>query len=304
MSSMPGKALPVAEGLVDVGEARLSYRLVNAGSAGPTLVFENGWGASFHYWAWMEKALQEALGDTCRMLFYDRAGIGGSSTSGPITVAGMTQNLAALLKHLRIDDKVILVGHSYGGLMVGLHAAVAPERVEKAIQLDPTPELDDPSINKQLAAVKLVGNLAQVCAHMGVRDPIFSPACRELPTEAGRQLQKLAFGNARSLKHALAELELMSGIRAAIAQSPATPTRPLLVVSAGKPTVPEGKLWSLFAGAEKARQIQQSMFAIHQAQAQSSSRGRWDSLPFAHGVMVLTEAGASASAARISEEIA
>lgn len=303
MSSTNTVDQPVVEGLADVDGARLSYRLVNPDSQGDTLVFENGWGASFHCWAWMEQALVKALGDRCRMLFYDRAGIGGSTVTGAQSVAGITQNFLALLQKLGIEGRVIVVGHSYGGLVAGLHAAVVPEPISQAIQLDPTPELDDPSINKQLAAVKLVGNLAQVCAHLGVRDPIFSPACRQLPPEAGRQLQKLAFGNARSLKNALVELELMGDIREAIRQARATSTRPLLVISAGKATVPAGILWSLFTSAGKARAIQQQMFAIHQAQAQSSSEGRWDSIPFAHGEMIFTESGALGAAEKIMAEL-
>jgi pimeloyl-ACP methyl ester carboxylesterase len=110
------------DGYADVDGARLSYRLVNPDSNGPTLVFENGWGASWHYWVWLERA----LGNRCRMLFYDRAGIGGSSVCAPLSAAGITWHFKALLNQLGIENEVIAVGHSFGGLMVGLHAAMAP----------------------------------------------------------------------------------------------------------------------------------------------------------------------------------
>ena len=65
----------IREGFAEVPGARLRYRLAGTQTSRaqyPLLVFENGWGASYEYWAWVERALAPHV----RMLFYDRAGKG------------------------------------------------------------------------------------------------------------------------------------------------------------------------------------------------------------------------------------
>jgi pimeloyl-ACP methyl ester carboxylesterase len=102
---------------------------------GPLLVFENGWSASHHHWAWVERK----LAPHAQLLFYDRAGIGRSVATAPLTVAGLSRHFIEMLQVLEIREPVIVVGHSYGGLIGALHVAQQPQAVRALIQLDASP---------------------------------------------------------------------------------------------------------------------------------------------------------------------
>lgn len=284
--------MSVEEGTVEVPGAALRYRLVRAAPGRPVLVFENGWGASYHYWAWV----QRELAGYAQLLFYNRAGIGGSTRSAPQTPERISAQFGAMLDALRFDQPVIVVGQSYGGLMCALHAAQVPQRLRGLVQVDGTAERPHPVIDQTLGMVKVLTRCFTIpVARLGLPDPLYGAAARLLPPEDAQQLMETAFGSVASLRAALAELELLPAIRAAIARGVAPPPR--LAISAGRSAERKGVVARLIASEARAAQLLQLMEADHQAAA--AKNGTWKRLPHDHGGLVFTQAGARDTAAEV-----
>jgi pimeloyl-ACP methyl ester carboxylesterase len=286
-----GADVPVREDHVEVPGARLKFRLSGRPGTLPLLVFENGWGASHHYWAWIERVLAPQT----QTLFYDRAGIGASVRSGARSAGALSAQFAALLDALGVHQPVLLVGHSYGGLMAALHAAQQSERLRAIIQLDPTPEINHPVIDQQLGWTRQIGRLARLCARLGVRDPVFCPAARHLPAPESGQIVSRAFNSVASLTGGIEELDLLPAIRAAIAAR--EPALPRLTISADAASEFKG-MARLLVSPEKARKLLDLIHGLHR-EAAARHRGLWESTPHTHGDMVFTAAGGVAMAARI-----
>lgn len=281
----------IQQGSIDIADGSLEFRFVDGPL--PLLVFENGWGASFEQWAWMERH----LAGRARLLFYSRAGIGGSRLSGPKTVAGLSAQFAGLLSALQIAEPVVLVGHSYGGLMCDLHAVQQPAAVHALVEIDPTPHRDAPVVDAPLRMVPALAKIVMLCARLGIPDPLFSPAGRSLPSPAGRQLVEKSFASIPSLRAALQELALLPDIRAAIARR--TTDHPRLILSADRGPESPGWIGRLLVSAEKRRAVIGTVQGQHRAKAGQGIGSRWEALPHDHGALVFTAAGAQACAARL-----
>jgi pimeloyl-ACP methyl ester carboxylesterase len=102
--------------------------------AGIPVVLEAGIAGTSLGWA----LIQEPLAAEARVVSYDRAGLGWSDSSeNPCAVAQATANLHDTLSAARIAPPYILVGHSYGGLVVRHYAAIHPEEVAGVVLVDP-----------------------------------------------------------------------------------------------------------------------------------------------------------------------
>ena len=89
------------------------------------------------------------------MVAYDRAGIGGSEADGHApTPTHVARKLHALLTSLGVDPPYVLVGHSWGGLLIRMFAAIYPEEVAGLVYVDPT---DPRSLEKNLAYLQASG---------------------------------------------------------------------------------------------------------------------------------------------------
>ena len=65
-----------------------------------------------------------------RVCVYDRAGYGWSETAaGFRTTGNIVQELRLLLRNAEIEPPFVLVGHSFGGLVVQLYAARLQDEV-------------------------------------------------------------------------------------------------------------------------------------------------------------------------------
>jgi pimeloyl-ACP methyl ester carboxylesterase len=102
---------------------------------GPTIVvFESGFGQGANVW----KAVIADLGAECRCIAYARTGLGTSGTDGtPNTIEKHVQDLGAVIDALAPGQKVVLVGHSYGGLLATEYARSHPERLRGLVLVDP-----------------------------------------------------------------------------------------------------------------------------------------------------------------------
>ena len=128
---------PPAPGqLVAVGKRRLH---IQCQGQGPAVVIEAGlsqYTANSTYRKVMEQAAPFA-----RVCIYDRAGLGWSDPDPrERTHDAMVADLHALIGKLRLKGKVVLVGHSMGGLIVRRYAALHPRKVAGIVLADATPE--------------------------------------------------------------------------------------------------------------------------------------------------------------------
>lgn len=121
--------------LVDLGSHKLHLRCVGSGS--PSVILEAGAGDFSTVWA----PVQEIVSKRFRTCAYDRAGSGWSETGPePRTMKQEVYELHALLDSARIPGPYVLVGHSYGGLLVRLYAERYRDDVSGVVLVDPTHE--------------------------------------------------------------------------------------------------------------------------------------------------------------------
>lgn len=119
-----------------------------SGSGPPTVVFESGISASSVSWT----VLQPRIAQIATTLSYDRAGLGWSDPAcGRFDGEQMLSDLTALLDRLKLPEPYLLVGHSYGGLLVRLYAERNPGKIAGLILLDPVLacEWAHPAVNEQ-----------------------------------------------------------------------------------------------------------------------------------------------------------
>jgi pimeloyl-ACP methyl ester carboxylesterase len=120
----------------------------------PIVVFESGAGTGGSAWS-------PVLADVSRfatVVTYDRAGIGGSDADrqapAPRHVA---ERLHALLDAIGLKPPYVLVGHSWGGLLIRMFAAMYPTDVHGLVYVDPT---DPRSEDQDLAYLRDSGYTA------------------------------------------------------------------------------------------------------------------------------------------------
>ncbi len=121
-------------GGVQVDRKGYQLQAEQQGEGPMAVVFESGFGQDASVW----KAVIAELGARCHCVAYARAGLGKSGTDGaPKTIEAHLQDLGAVMDALAPDRKVVLVGHSYGGLLVTEFARLHPERVQGLVLVDP-----------------------------------------------------------------------------------------------------------------------------------------------------------------------
>lgn len=133
-SQRPAPATSPVDTLVNVGDHRLHFKVWQHPSK-LTLVFEAGGGAALTSWESVPQAAAREF--SLRVAAYDRAGLGSSDVGPMELVPGQeSQDLIQALDHLGAG-RMILIGHSYGGLLSILHAIRNPSRVAGLVLVDP-----------------------------------------------------------------------------------------------------------------------------------------------------------------------
>jgi pimeloyl-ACP methyl ester carboxylesterase len=122
--------------LVDIGTHKLD--VLRAGTGTPTIVFEAGLGDDgLDDW----KKVWPVVAQMSSVVVYSRSG-NGRSQPGPGDHSAHTcaVELHALLTHLDLKPPYILVGRSYGGILVRLFASLYPNEVAGMVLVDATHE--------------------------------------------------------------------------------------------------------------------------------------------------------------------
>jgi pimeloyl-ACP methyl ester carboxylesterase len=121
--------------LIDGGGHRL--HAVCRGGGSPAVLFESGIAASSVSWA----VVQPAVATFTRACAYDRAGFGWSErASSARTADRVLGELSAVVTGLDLQPPFVLVGHSFGSLVVRAYAARHPGDVAGLVLIDPPTE--------------------------------------------------------------------------------------------------------------------------------------------------------------------
>ena len=124
--------LSLAGRLIDVGGFRLHIHCAGVGA--PTIVFDAALGASSISWA----LVQPAVARVTRACAYDRAGFGWSD-AGPMprTAGRIVSELHELLHRASEPPPYVLVGHSFGGLVMRIFAQRYRNETAGVVLVDP-----------------------------------------------------------------------------------------------------------------------------------------------------------------------
>lgn len=123
-----------ADTLISVGTYRLHLRVYRGGE--PTILLESGAGLVASQWDAVAPGLVRETGAT--VVSYDRAGYGASDLPNePYDVRREMAGIWDALEQLGLSDSLVLVGHSYGGLLIQVLAHEHPDAVMGMVYVDP-----------------------------------------------------------------------------------------------------------------------------------------------------------------------
>jgi len=129
---MPGQTF------VQVGDARIRYRLMGTEHRGAMVVFLTGLSATIEQADYLQPAVSSAV----PTLVYDRAGYGFSRGSVAHNGVEQADELAGVLHALKIEQPVVLVAYSNAGEIARVFVARYPQRTARLYLIEPwMPEL-------------------------------------------------------------------------------------------------------------------------------------------------------------------
>jgi pimeloyl-ACP methyl ester carboxylesterase len=118
--------------MLDIGGRRLHVQ--ESGQGSPVVVLESGLAATSLNW----RAIQQQIARFTRVVSYDRSGFGWSDpATTPHTTSGWVDDLRTLLQTAQLPPPYILVGHSFGALIVRAYAGRFPDEVRGLVLVDP-----------------------------------------------------------------------------------------------------------------------------------------------------------------------
>jgi pimeloyl-ACP methyl ester carboxylesterase len=184
---------------IDIGGRRRLY-FVEKGSGYPTVLFEAGIAATNLNWF----HIQEPVSRFAATFSYDRGGLGWSS---PCRTARTPSNIAAelhqLLERATIKPPYILVGHSFGGLVMRRFALNYPEEVISVVLVDPMRCEEWPPLNpgrqSEIDRGKKLFRIAIPAARIGLA----RLAVTSLFLRSGRTAKRLAGAAGNGGQHVL-----------------------------------------------------------------------------------------------------
>ncbi len=223
--------------MIDVGGRRL--HLLRRGEGAPTVVLEaGGGGGSSDLQDW---PLLHRVAPLAHVISYDRAGLGWSDPPpSPKTIDAIAGDLDALLAAADEAPPYVLVGGSFGGLLVRAFCRLFPEKVAGAVFLDACDEAKYyPTMQRDLpfyvADLKREAGRAERGELLAEAAPAISaaPGLDELTKAAMRHVLTLrshyeaALGELETITRAGPD-EMVPGLPGSLGE------RPVIVLSAGR----------------------------------------------------------------------
>lgn len=229
------KVKPPGE-LINVGTGRLHLQITGEGEH--TVVLEAGMGGcSLDF-----SLVQPELSHIAKVISYDRAGLGWSDK--PLeraTCRNYVRDLRQLLQAKDCKPPYLLVGHSYGGMIVRFFAAEYPEEVEGLLLIDAahesrylTEEMSELR-TRSMTTHRKQYRLGYLLAPTGILRLLQKyVGARHLPAPIQKTARVLGY---RSTAYASVYAELLGAEESALQLKAAAPlwtNLPITVLSAGK----------------------------------------------------------------------
>ena len=119
----------------------------------PVVVFEAGATSSLDAW----RQVVSEVAAQAPVVAYDRAGLGQSEPDAlPPAPRHVTGRLSRLLRQIGAEPPYVLVGHSWGGMLIHYYAGHHPEEVVGLVFVDPAPVLTQ-ELSGNLAPFEAIG---------------------------------------------------------------------------------------------------------------------------------------------------
>jgi len=161
MHTIHGRSVPIENGS--------TLYIFETGFGEPKVIFEAGIGATHLNW----RAVQKAAAQFAATVSYDRGGLGWSGPSRtPRTPGNIAVELHQMLDRAGLKPPYILVGHSFGGLVMRRFALLYPQEVAGVVLVDPMrceewPPLD-PSKQSQIELGRRLIRCTLPAVHCGL----------------------------------------------------------------------------------------------------------------------------------------
>lgn len=277
--------------LVDVGGHRL--HIYCAGGGRPTVVLETGALAMSALWDWV----QPPVAVHARVCSYDRAGLGWSEPGPePRDAIRISTELYTLLRDAGEAPPYVLVGHSFGGLLVRVYTDQYPQDVVGLLLLDPSHPDQVARLEKVLGKPSFVEESLEsslpVLARLGLLRLALRSTKRfdHLPPRAAAEF-KAFFANGSHQSAARAEMLVWNETAGQVRATRPLGDLPLVVISA--------------EGTKPPSLEQQVRYELQRELAGLSSRGTYRVLAgTTHGSLVTSRADAAQVAEAIRELVA
>ncbi|MCC2959042.1 alpha/beta hydrolase [Massilia sp. IC2-278] len=136
-------ALPSEQ--IAVGARPYAMQMASLGSGRYTVIFESGFGTDLRAW----RKVAPEVAKSARAVTYSRAGHGQSEPRPEArTIEQSTVELEELIAGAKLAPPFVLVGHSYGALLMRSFAARHPDQVAGMVLVDPSDERFNPALRQ------------------------------------------------------------------------------------------------------------------------------------------------------------
>jgi pimeloyl-ACP methyl ester carboxylesterase len=188
---------------VKIGDGSRLYILEKGSGEGPSVIFEAGIAATNLNWCHIQEVVSRFTGTAS----YDRCGLGWSSPSQTQrTPSNIAQELHEALMRAGIKPPYVMVGHSFGGLVMRRFTLMYPEDVVGVVLVDPMRCEEWPPLNpdkqKEIDRGTKLSKFAIPIARVGLaRLAVTSLLCR-----SGKISGRLAGAAGHGGRHVLARV--------------------------------------------------------------------------------------------------
>ena len=207
--------------------------LLCQGQGSPAVILESGMPGASLGWT----SMIEDIASFARVCAYDRPGYGWSEAGQePRTIGNITGELRELLRTAGVDPPYVLVGHSFGGLIVQVYASRFPDEVAGMVLVDSA----HPDLARRPGRLEQMGRVAfrlKLLAPLGIARLMIDVPSGNPESRPGsvRAMEKEMLATTRSFRAMASEMEgLRESLNQAAENRPKLGRKPLIVLSEGR----------------------------------------------------------------------